>query len=267
MRVLVTGASGAIGSAVCDALLARGDEVVGLSRDPAKARHTNPTVTWHAWDPANERPPAEAFAGVDAVINLVGEEINQRLTDEAKQRIHDSRVRATHNLVDGILAASPSPPVLVSQSAIGIYGDHGEAIVDESSSLGERLPLPGRDRLGERGASAPRAAACASSSCAPASSSTPTAACSSSSMLAVQARRRGPARRRRLLHAVDPHRRRDRDPALRARQRDRQRHDQRDGAEPGHQPRVLQGARQGAAPPVVHPRAALRDRRDAQARS
>jgi uncharacterized protein (TIGR01777 family) len=137
MRVLVTGASGSIGSALCDALLARGDEVVGLSRDPAKARQTNPTVTWHPWDPANERPPAEALVGVDAVVNLVGEEINQRLTAEAKKRIQESRVRATHNLVDGILAASPSPPVLVSQSAIGIYGDHGEAIVDESSSLGE----------------------------------------------------------------------------------------------------------------------------------
>lgn len=136
MRVLVTGASGAIGSALCDALLARGDEVVGLSRNPAKARETNPTVTWHPWNPADERPPAEAFAGVDAVVNLVGEEINQRLTDEAKQRIRDSRVRGTHNLVDGILAASPSPPVLISQSAIGIYGDHGEAVVDESSSLG-----------------------------------------------------------------------------------------------------------------------------------
>jgi uncharacterized protein (TIGR01777 family) len=137
MRVLVTGASGSIGSALCDLLLARGDEVVGLSRDPAKARHTNPTVTWHPWDAAKERPPAEAFTGVDAVVNLIGEEINQRLTAEAKKRIQESRVRATHNLVDGILGASPSPPVLVSQSAIGVYGDHGEAIVDESSSLGE----------------------------------------------------------------------------------------------------------------------------------
>jgi uncharacterized protein (TIGR01777 family) len=137
MRVLVTGASGSIGSALCDSLLARGDEVVGLSRDPAKARNTNPTVNWHAWDAANERPPAEALAGVDAVVNLIGEEINQRLTDEAKKRIHDSRVRATHNLVDGILAASPSPPVLISQSAIGVYGNHDDAIVDESSSLGE----------------------------------------------------------------------------------------------------------------------------------
>jgi uncharacterized protein (TIGR01777 family) len=136
MRVLVTGASGLIGSAVCDALLARGDEVVGLSRDPAKARGTNPTVTWHAWDATNERPPQEAFEGVDAVINLIGEEVNQRLTDDAKQRIHDSRVRTTHNLVDRILATSPTPPVLVSQSAIGVYGNHGESVVDESSSLG-----------------------------------------------------------------------------------------------------------------------------------
>jgi uncharacterized protein (TIGR01777 family) len=137
MRVLVTGASGMIGSAVCDALLARGDEVVGLSRDPAKARSTNPTVTWHAWDAANERPPQAALAGVDGVINLIGEEVNQRLTDAAKKRIHDSRVRATHNLVDGILAASPSPPVLVSQAAIGVYGNHDDAVVDESSSLGD----------------------------------------------------------------------------------------------------------------------------------
>ena len=136
MRVLVTGATGLIGSAVCDALLARGEEVVGLSRDPAKARKTNPTVTWHAWDPANERPPAAAVEGADAVVNLVGEEINQRLTDEAKQRIRESRVRATKNLVDGMLAATPSPRTLVSQAAIGIYGDRGEAIVDESTAAG-----------------------------------------------------------------------------------------------------------------------------------
>ena len=137
MRVLVTGATGLIGSAVCDALLARGEAVVGLSRDPAKARSTNPTVSWHAWDPANERPPEAAFEGVDAVVNLIGEEINQRLTDEAKRRIRDSRVRATKNLVDGMLAANPQPATLISQAAIGIYGDRGEAIVDESTPPGD----------------------------------------------------------------------------------------------------------------------------------
>jgi len=133
MRVLVTGASGMIGSTVCDALLARGDEVVALSRDPGRARATNPTVSWHAWHPATERPPAAAFEGVDAVMNLIGENINQRLTPAAKQRIYDSRVRATKNLVDGMAAAETSPGVLVSQCAVGYYGDNGEAIVDEST--------------------------------------------------------------------------------------------------------------------------------------
>lgn len=137
MRVLVTGASGLIGSAVCDALLARGDEVVGLSRDPARARDTNPTVSWHPWNPANERPPEPAFDGVEAVVNLVGEEINQRLTDEAKTRIRDSRVRATKNLVDGMLAAASTPGSLVSGSAIGYYGDRGDAVLDESAPAAE----------------------------------------------------------------------------------------------------------------------------------
>ncbi len=137
MRVLITGASGLIGSAVCDALLARGDEVVGLSRDPARARGTNPTVSWHPWDPANGRPPETAFDGVDAVVNLVGEEINQRLTDEAKTRIRESRVRATKNLVDGMLAAASTPSTLVSGSAIGYYGDRGDAVLDESAPAAE----------------------------------------------------------------------------------------------------------------------------------
>lgn len=137
MRVLVTGASGMIGAATCDALLARGDEVVGLSRDPTKAGRTNPTVTWHAWTPAGERPPEQAFADVDAVVNLIGESINQRLTPAAKERIGESRVRATKNLVDGMLAAPRTPSVLVSQCAVGRYGDRGEAIIDESTQPAE----------------------------------------------------------------------------------------------------------------------------------
>ena len=137
MRVLVTGATGAIGSAVCDALLARGDEVVGLSRDPAKARQSNPTATWHAWDPTSERPPAPAFNGVDAVVNLVGEEINQRWNEEVKTRIRDSRIRATKNLVDGMLAAPQPPKALVSGAAVGYYGlSNGDRILDEDSAPG-----------------------------------------------------------------------------------------------------------------------------------
>jgi len=138
VKVLVTGASGFIGSALCDSLLVRGDTVVGLTRDPKKARSTNPSVSWFAWEPTLERPPAEAFEGVDAVVNLLGEKINQRWTDEAKERIMESRRTGTHNLVGTIAGLGERrPKVLVNQSAIGFYGDRGEALMDESASSGE----------------------------------------------------------------------------------------------------------------------------------
>jgi hypothetical protein len=137
MRVLVTGASGLLGSAVCDALLARGDEVVGLTRNPDRARPKNPTVTWHAWRPTTERPPEAALDEIDGVVNLIGEEINQRLTDQAKVRIRESRIVGTRNLLQGIEASPTEPSVFVGQSAIGFYGDRGGQIVDEESGPGE----------------------------------------------------------------------------------------------------------------------------------
>jgi uncharacterized protein len=137
MRVLVTGASGLIGSALCDALLARGDEVVGLTRDPGRARPKNPTVTWHAWRPTTEPAPAAALEGIDGVVNLIGEEINQRLTDQAKVRIRESRIVGTRNLLEGVEASSTEPSVFVGQSAIGYYGDRGREIVDEETPPGE----------------------------------------------------------------------------------------------------------------------------------
>jgi uncharacterized protein (TIGR01777 family) len=137
VKVLVTGASGFIGSALCDALLVRGDTVVGLTRDPQRARSTNPSVTWHAWEPTLERPPAAAFEGVDGVVHLLGEKINQRWSAEAKVRILESRRTGTHNLVGTIAGLERRPQVLVSQSAIGYYGDRGASLVDESTEPGD----------------------------------------------------------------------------------------------------------------------------------
>jgi hypothetical protein len=136
VRVLVTGASGLIGSALCDALFARGDEVVGLTRDPGRARAANPRVSWHGWEPTLERPDPAAFEGVEAVVNLVGEPIDQRWTEEAKQRIMETRRQGTHNLAQAIEALERRPQVLVSQSAVGYYGDRGEAEVTEADGPG-----------------------------------------------------------------------------------------------------------------------------------
>jgi uncharacterized protein len=137
MKVLVTGASGLIGSALCDSLLARGDEVVGLSRDPAQARLAGPGIAWHPWEPTLERPPAAAFEGVDGVVNLVGERIDQRWTDEAKQKIMETRRTGTHNLVQAIAGLERRPRVLVSQSAVGYYGDRGDAVCVETTGPGK----------------------------------------------------------------------------------------------------------------------------------
>lgn len=137
MRVLVTGATGLIGSALCDALFARGDHVVGLTRDPSRARSNNPRVTWHRWEPMLERPDPRAFEGVEGVVHLLGERIDQKWTGEAKRKIMESRRQGTHNLVQGIEALAEKPKVLVSQAAVGYYGDRGDEKVDESDGPGE----------------------------------------------------------------------------------------------------------------------------------
>jgi uncharacterized protein len=136
MKVLVTGATGLIGSALCDSLLARDDDVVGLSRNPAKARQAQPGIEWHSWEPTLERPPAEAFEGVDGVVNLLGEKIDQRWTDEAKRKIMETRRTGTHNLVGTITGLERRPSVLVNQSAVGYYGDRGDAVLDENEPPG-----------------------------------------------------------------------------------------------------------------------------------
>ena len=134
MRVAVTGATGTIGRAVVAALRERGDEVVALSRDPDRARERlGGEIEAAAWrDPVGESAPAAALAGCDAVINLLGEPIDQRWTAAAKRRIRDSRVLGTRNLLQALRRMDPRPGVLVGQSASGLYGPRAGETVDES---------------------------------------------------------------------------------------------------------------------------------------
>jgi uncharacterized protein (TIGR01777 family) len=133
VRVAVTGATGAIGREVVSSLVERGDSVVALSRSVESAEKRLGTgVDVVAWaEPKSAPPPAEAFAGVDGVVHLLGEPVAQRWSDDARREIRDSRVLGTRNLVDGLRAAEPRPRVLVSQSASGFYGPRGDERVDE----------------------------------------------------------------------------------------------------------------------------------------
>lgn len=134
MRVAVTGATGTIGEALVRALSDRGGEVIVLSRSAERARSALGRVEAVTWaDPVAGPPAVDALSGADAVINLLGEQVAQRWSDDAKRRIRDSRVIATRNLVEAIGAAEPRPGVLVSGSATGWYGAHGSEPVDESA--------------------------------------------------------------------------------------------------------------------------------------
>jgi uncharacterized protein len=118
MRVAVTGASGLIGTRISSALRARGDEVVGIS--------------------LRSGPPSpDALARCDAVVHLAGEEVAQRWTDKARERIRSSRVDGTRGLVQAIAGAQARPRVLVSASAVGYYGHRGDERLDEDAAPGD----------------------------------------------------------------------------------------------------------------------------------
>jgi uncharacterized protein (TIGR01777 family) len=137
MNVTLTGATGLIGTKLVHALRDRGDTATVLSRSPDKAR-TALRVEAQAWDPLAGAAPADALRGRDAVIHLAGEPVAQRWNDKVKRAIRESRETGTRNLVDGIRAAgAEGPKVLVSSSAVGYYGKHGDERVPESAPPGD----------------------------------------------------------------------------------------------------------------------------------
>jgi uncharacterized protein len=138
MRVAVTGATGVIGSAIVEALRERGDEPVALSRNAERAKEKLGVDAYEWKTPKAEPAPLDALRGSDAVVNLLGETIAQRWSEDTKREIRDSRVLTTRNLVAALreLPEAERPRVLVSQSASGWYGARGEERIDEAEPAG-----------------------------------------------------------------------------------------------------------------------------------
>ncbi len=151
VKVLISGASGLVGGALSRSLAAGGHRVCRLVR-------RRPVDSDSAfWDPAAGELDAGALDGADAVVHLAGENVaGGRWTTARKRRILDSRVAGTGLIARAVAVADP-PPVLLSASAIGFYGDRGEEPVDESSAAGDGF-LAGVCRRWEE-ASAPAAEA------------------------------------------------------------------------------------------------------------
>lgn len=132
MNILISGASGLIGSAIKTALHARGDRVLSLTRRDARS---DSEITW---DPAANVLDPSRLVDIDGVIHLAGENIAAgRWTAAQKARIRDSRVQGT-GLLAQTLAQLPAPPsAFISASAIGYYGNRGDELLTEDSSPGE----------------------------------------------------------------------------------------------------------------------------------
>jgi uncharacterized protein len=139
LAVTVTGATGLLGSSLVSALRERGAEITVLTRDPARARKRLGDVQAVAWEPLAQPAPVEALVGRDAVVHLAGEPVAQRWSEKAKRAIRDSRVTGTGNLLAGLAGVADGggrPRTLISSSAIGYYGDHGEEPLDEDAPAG-----------------------------------------------------------------------------------------------------------------------------------
>lgn len=131
MDVVVSGATGLVGSALSKELEGKGHRVIALSHSKPSSEDTI------RWDPSGGQIDGSRLEGVDAVVHLAGENIVGRWTEEKKRKILDSRVQGTHLLAETIAGLSKKPKAMVCASAIGYYGDRGNELLREESGPGD----------------------------------------------------------------------------------------------------------------------------------
>lgn len=132
LQVLVSGASGLIGTALQQRLQSEGHQVRRLVRRPARSTEEI------SWDPERDILPALELEGLDAVVHLAGENVAAgRWTNARMTAIRDSRIKGTGLLATRLAGLARPPRVLVGASAIGTYGDRGEELLDERSARGD----------------------------------------------------------------------------------------------------------------------------------
>ena len=143
MKIVVTGATGFVGTKLVERLQAAGDRIVVLARNSQKASNlfpqsSFPNVEVVSYNPLQLGDWADTVSGSDAVINLAGEPLaGVRWTEQRKQDIRNSRILTTKVLVEAIAKAEVKPQVLISGSAIGYYGTSPDKTFDEYSDAGD----------------------------------------------------------------------------------------------------------------------------------
>lgn len=130
--VAITGATGFIGTRLAAFLASHGYHILRIGRGPRMPGTTDVT-----WDVQTGQLDSAALEGVDAVVHLAGANIAERWTSSHKKDIRESRINGTTLLASTLAGLRQPPKVLVSGSAIGIYGSRGSTILDESSTLGD----------------------------------------------------------------------------------------------------------------------------------
>src|SRR5690606_28920241 len=132
-HILITGASGLIGSKLTSNLQAKGHQVSVLTRNPNKINNAKAFY----WDVNNQEIDENCLIGIDCIIHLAGENIGEsRWTDERKKEIIDSRVDSIKLLYNAIEKTNTSINTIISASAIGYYGNRGDEILNEDSNPG-----------------------------------------------------------------------------------------------------------------------------------